>query len=206
MKLYGYIKMWLIIIFTLGMSMQCYAWLYDAGSAQHLSVGLNDNSEQKTVWAAALFSIDKDSYATEFGAALSKGAGPLGSGFTMYLAPGPSGLPDSSIASWTISPTDAILKYYYVQTQSPIFLQAGHVYALVFAPNDKDFYGSVSYSGKYGNYDLGTSDYGTSWYALPMPYRLCVRVDGYAVPEPSCFAVIIVGALGLVSLKRCHLS
>lgn len=193
---------YMIALFMLCIGSQSYAWLYDGGSEQRLSVGIKENDGTSTVWAAALFSVSKDSYATSFGAALAKGSGVDGTGFRMYLAPSPDGLPESTLGSWLISPTGPIPKYYYAQAESPIFLQAGHVYALVFTPSSSDFWGSISYSGKYGRYDLGSSDYGNSWYSLPLPYPLAIRVDGYYVPEPGSFAALAFGIIGVLGFRR----
>ena len=187
------------MLFFLCICNQCYAWLYDSGGAQNLSVGIKDSPQTSTVWVAALFSVNADSYATSFGAALSKGAG---TGFTMYLAPSPVGLPDSALASWLISPVGPNPKFYDVQAETPIFLQARHVYALVFTPGSEDFQGAVSYSGNYGRYDLGSSDYGNTWYSLPLSYPLCIRVDGYAVPEPGSLAAMIIGIGGVFAYRR----
>lgn len=169
----------------------CLAWLYDAGIAQYAGAMMKDGTS--TEWVAAPFSVDFDSRATQFGAALSRAYGPQGAGFTVELAEWVNGSPGETLSSWTVVPTSAALVYYY--WDAPEILLAsknkGHYYALVFKPNDPGLAGAISYSNKGGcYYGLG---YGSNsgWFMLQCP--VCIRVDGYQVPEACSFTVLVCG-------------
>lgn len=177
----------------------CSAWLYDAGIPQHLGAMLREGSSY--VWAAAPFAVEQDSWATSFGAALSRAFGPIDAGFTVYLTSTWSGLPESAMATWTVIPATASLEYYYFQPRAPMLLQAGTAYSLVFTPNDAGFAGAISYSAKPGSYyGWGSGDYGQTWTRLLYP--LCIRVDGYAVPEPGTWLALVAGTIGAALRRR----
>ena len=171
----------------------CWGWLFDGGVPQHAGAVVQEGTSLG--WAAAIFRVESDSYGTEFGLAVSRAAGPADAGFTVYLVGSLVDVENNAIASWTITPASPVLDYYFNYEGDPVFLQAGVGYALVAVPNHPDFIGAISYSPQ-GYYGWGSGDYGESWYMLPLP--LSVRVDGYAVPEPGCAAVWLLGCAGLV--------
>lgn len=187
----------LLIIILLVSGLPCFAWLYDGGIPQHLGAVMKDDTS--LVWAAAPFKVESDSRATSFGAALARAYGPVGAGFRVLLTEVTQGLPGSTMAEWTIVPTNSALTYYYVSPPKPIFLRASLSYALVFMPDTDGFAGTISYSPQ-GYYGWGTPDYGTTWNRMAFP--LCVRVDGSAVPEPASITSLILGLVGAGVLRR----
>lgn len=168
------------------------AWLYDAGIAQHAGVSISNGA-----WVLAPFEVESDCYATTFGAAVARGMGPTDAGFDVYLATAWSGLPGSAIVKLPqpLVPLDTQYVYYYGSLSEPVLLRAGTIYSLVLMPTSPNLLCSVSWSAKPGYYGWGTSDYGESWHRLALP--LCVRVDGYAVPEPPFIAVFLFSMLSL---------
>lgn len=175
------------------------AWLYDAGVEQHAGAQVNYGSNCE--WAAERFTVQSDCYATTFGAALARAE--IGVGFYMNLFTTWNGMPGAPIAklSQPLVPLGPIWTYYYGTLNTPVFLKANTLYALVLVPTSPDLLGSVSWGNKSGTYyGLGTSDHGDTWHQLEHP--LCVRVDGYAVPEPSSMAALIFAILGSSILKK----
>jgi hypothetical protein len=179
----------------------CSAYLYDCGIAQYAGAILKSGTS--TERAAEPFSVTRDAYATRFGAAIGRAYGPVGAGFTVDLTTWNSNQPGSIIESWTLVPTVVSLDYYYFEPTAPIALTgigSGAYYALVFTPNQDGFAGAVSYSNKGGCY------YGKGWNAnagwFTMQFPLCIRVDGYYVPEPGCLGVLACGLIGLGLRRR----
>ena len=147
------------------------------------------------VWACEPFEVASDAWATGFGAAIARVYGSGGMGFTVYLSSTLTDIPANALGHWTICPAGMTLQYVYAYTDAPIRLTGGVTYYLTFAPNSNNFSGSISWSVVHGHDGLGTGDYGKSWYALPLP--LCVRVDGYLVPEPGAWAGLVAGLVAL---------
>lgn len=179
----------------------CWAWVYDAGQAQHAGLTVEENTA--CVWVSAPFTVEVDSYATSFGAALARAMGPVDSGFNVYLTTSMSGLPGSAIAKLPqpLVPRSTQYTYYDGALDEPLLLQAGTVYALVLMPTSPDLMASISYGVKPGTYyGYGTGDHGKTWYKLAYP--VCVRVGGYAVPEPASLATLLPGFAIVVALRR----
>jgi hypothetical protein len=171
------------------------AWIYDGGDAQLAGVLMRTGSG--CVWQAAPFAVDADSYATGFGAAIGRAAGPTDAGIDVYLCTNPSGLPGSVIAQLPhpLVPLNSLYDYYDGLLDQPVLLKAGTPYYLVFAPTSPQLMSSVSFGVKQGAYcGMGSGDYGASWYAFAFP--LAVRVDGYAVPEPCSAVGLLFAGLG----------
>jgi hypothetical protein len=188
-----------IVLFLACAASPSSAWVYDAGIPQHLGTSLSNGQ-----WVAAPFTVESDCYATTFGAAIARAMGPKDAGFDVYLATTWSGLPESAIAKLPqpLIPLNTQYVYYYGSLSEPVLLKAGAVYSLVLIPTSPDLLCSVSWGAKPGTaYGWGTDDSKT-WYRLAYP--LCVRVDGYAAPEPSSIAVLLFSLLG-VGLVRARL-
>ena len=178
----------------------CFAWLYDGGQAGRSGVVVSDSTSP--VWACEPFTVPSDAWVTGIGAAIARVYGSGGMGFHVYLSSTLDDVPANAIGDWTICPTGMVLQYVYANTDTPIKLDAGVRYYLTFAPNSNNFSGVLSWSSVPGSYGLGTGDYGRTWYSLALP--LGVRVDGYFVPEPAAGVALIVGLLGLRTLRwRC---
>lgn len=180
----------------------CTAYIYDGGQPQHLGTQAKDNSSR--VWVAEPFQLPFDAYATSLGAALARGMGPTNAGYSawLYTLGTISHVPEVPLAQTTepLVPLNTQFVYYDCPLPSPIFLQAGALYALVLKPTDSTFVGSVSYGLVPGTYyGQGTGDYGKTWYRLEYP--LAVRIDGYFVPEPGASAVLLLGLIGLVKRR-----
>ena len=198
-----HIRLLCLCVTLLAVAAPCHAWLYDSGVPNLAGQILKDGSGVE--WVAAPFTVATDFYGTIFGAAIARGYGTPGAGFTMTLAtwrwtdyrPGPT------IDQWTITPVNTLLNYYYADAASPIYLRSDTTYCLVLAPNDPGFAGVISYTLKYGLYcGWGTSDHGASWALLP--YSVCIRVDGY-VPEPASLWALLAGLGGFgVFVPLCH--
>jgi len=179
----------------------CAAWLLDGGPTQHLGVQLKLNSSLE--WAAEPFTIPNDGYATSLGAAVARGMGPADAGFDIYLTATPYGLPGSAIAklSQPLIPLNTQYVYYYGNLDSPVFLAANTVYFVVLMPTSSSFIGSLSLSNTAGlYYGLGTGNDGETWYQLARP--VCVRVDGWYVPEPCSLAMVFSGVGVGLALRR----
>lgn len=176
------------------------AWLYDAGPEQRLGVSMSGYK-----WVAAPFTVDRDCYATSLGAAVARGFGPTDAGFDVYLTTTWSGLPGSAMArlDQPLVPTNTQYVYYYGSLKDPVLLRAGTIYSLVLARSSPDLVCSFSLGNKPGTIlAWGTSD-GQTWYELSRP--ICVRVDGYAVPEPPLMMVCLLSIFGLSTLvRRCR--
>ncbi|MHB9038578.1 MAG: choice-of-anchor R domain-containing protein [Armatimonadota bacterium] len=183
----------IIVALCLGViSTPCFAWLYDAGIAQHL--GLSIKADSNCEWVAAPFTVDYDCYATTLGAAVARAMGPVDAGLDVYLTTTWYGLPGSAIAklSQPLVPLNTQYVYYYGTLSAPVFLKAGTVYSLVLMPTSPLMTASISYGAKPGTYyGWKTADYGESWNRLTYP--VCVRVDGYAVPEPGTLCALASG-------------
>lgn len=190
----------IVIVLACAAGPSC-AWLYDAGIEQHLGTQLYNGQ-----WVAAPFTVASDCYATTFGAAVARGLGPIDAGFDVYLATSFSGLPDSAMVKLpkALVPLNTQYVYYYGSLSEPVFLKASTVYSLVLVPTSPSFLCSVSWGAVPGSYyGWGTNDSGKSWYQLAYP--LCVRVDGYAVPEPASIVVVLFSILALgIGLRRPH--
>ncbi len=179
----------------------CAAYLYDCGPAQY--AGAIVKLGTSTEWVCEPFSVERDAYATQFGAALGRTYGPTGAGFTVELSRWADGHPVDTIETWTVVPTIVSLVYYYWQPTFPIALSgvgSGAYYALTFKPNIEGFAGAVSYSNKGGCYYGQGWNSSIGWFNLQFP--LCVRVDGYYVPEPDCLAALGCGLISLPFLRR----
>jgi hypothetical protein len=153
-------------------------------------------------WVAEPFTVTQDSYATALGAAAGRAYGPTNAGFDAYLTATLSGLPGSELAKLPnpLVPLNTQYVYYDGGLSAPVLLNAGVVYYVVLMPSSPDFCGSVSWSTKSGSYyGLGTSDNGSHWGTLAYP--LCVRVDGYVVPEPGAMSAMLAGLLA-IGLRR----
>ncbi len=188
----------LIVLIVTAPSVSCWGdWIWDSGEPHNAGAMLQEGST--LVWAAAPFKVSQDAYATSYGAPAMRAMGPVGSGFTVYLTRDVYDVIGSALAVGTITPTSAVREYYYVDLDTPVFLEADEFYYLVFAPNGPGFYGGISYCLT-GYYAGGSSDYGQSWYTLPYP--LCIRVGGYAVPEPASLTVLSLVLLGIPMLPR----
>lgn len=149
------------------------------------------------VAAAAPFAVGHDSYLTSVGAAVARAFGPADAGFRVFLTRSLTTVPDLpqvALADWMLVPKTARLEYYYTPEGPPIFLEAGLIHYLVFVPTAQDFWGAVSWSLT-GFYGRGNADYGPDWRRLEYP--LCIRVDGYVIPEPSAATAAGLGLMGL---------
>jgi len=176
------------------MPARCMAWLFDGGQPQHAGVVVRDVAPP--VWVAAPIVLSSSADITQIGVAAAKAVGWAGMGYQVYLATDLWNVKSSAIATWTVSPSNPIFQYYYYyKPNSPVRLEGGKAYFLVFTPNSNNFSGSISWSASSGYLALGTPDYGTSWSKLARP--LCIRIDGNYVPEPSCAVCILVGILAL---------
>jgi hypothetical protein len=178
------------------------AYIYNGGEPQHLGTQVQDNSSR--VWVAEPFQLPFDAYATSLGAALARGMGPTNAGYSawLYTLGTVSHVPEVPLAQTTepLVPLNTQFTYYDCPLPSPVFLQAGTLYALVLKPTDSTFVGSVSYGIVPGTYyGQGTGDYGKTWYRLEYP--LAVRIEGYFVPEPGTSSVLLVGLIGLVKRR-----
>lgn len=176
-------------------SIPCLAWLYDGGIPQHLGAMMNYDS----VLDAAPLTVESDSYATVFGVALARAYGTAGGSFKVALTIASQGLPGSTIAEWTIVPTDGTLQYYYVSPVNPILLRANTSYALVFNINTDGFHGTIGCSPQ-GYYGWTSPDSGKTWGR--MLYPLSVRVDGAVVPEPTSVTALIFALMGTGALRK----
>lgn len=174
-------------------------WLFDAGPPQHAGAMVRDGSN--LVAAAAPFAVRHDSCLTSVGAAMARAFGPVDAGFRVYLTRSLTpvyDLPTAALAEWLLVPKTAQLEYYYADDGPPIFIEAGRIHYLVFVPTAQDFWGAISWS-LIGFYGRGNADYGPDWRYLEFP--LCIRVDGYVIPEPSTAAAACVGLLGLATRR-----
>ncbi|MEN6357673.1 MAG: hypothetical protein ABFD83_11390 [Armatimonadota bacterium] len=186
----------MITLCLLLISVPGWAWLFDGGS--YVGSGPSLNNGSTLFWAAAPFVLNSDSYAGEFGTALSRSS--LNTSFTVYLTPSLVNIAGSALAQWTISPTGPIMQYYYVQPDSPILLTGGKPYFLVVMPSNADSFGGISYSS-YGYYGFLSGDQGATWYKQAMPFA--VRVDGTVVPEPGGLSILAIGmGMLLAPLRR----
>lgn len=186
--------LWIAVVMTLAMACApCFAWLYNTGSVGRTSLGVSDTSS--TNWAAQPFAVASDAYVTGVGAAVGRGAGTASMGYNVYLTTTLSDIVANALGTWTISPVGPIPAYHDVQTDAPIKLNAGATYYLAFIPNSNNFVGSIALASPAGWHGLGTSNYGQTWGWLDLPF--CVRVDGYAAPEPASLAGLAVGLLGV---------
>lgn len=177
----------------------CSAWLYDGGIAQHLGVSVKSNSNCE--WVAVPFTVESDCYAITLGAAISRAMGPTDAGLDVYLSTTWSGLPDSAIAKLPkpLVPLNTQYNYYYGSLSAPVLLKGDATYSLVFMPTSSNLLASISFGAKQGSYyGWGTANDGQSWYKLAYP--LCVRVDGYAVPEPSSLTALACGLLPIAGV------
>jgi len=181
-----------VFLFIASASLPCRAWLFDGGS---IGSGFSLNNGTNIIWAAALFVVPSDSYATSFGTALSRMT--ADTSFDVYLTDSLQNIAGSAIAHWSIAPTGPILQYYYVQPANPIFLTGGKAYALAVMPSNADSYGAVASSNR-GYLGYLSSDQGANWYQQIVPFA--VRVDGTVVPEPCGFILITTG-LAILSRK-----
>ncbi|OFX13907.1 MAG: hypothetical protein A2Z18_07555 [Armatimonadetes bacterium RBG_16_58_9] len=188
----------IVVSAVLWLGTSCAAWLFDPN--QRLVAGPVVKSNSPVAWAASSFAIGIDAYATKFGAAMMKMSGPAGSGFTVSLTQSNHGIPDirRTLATWTMTPTGATPRYYYVDAETPILLRAHTPYSLVFKPNSDDFAGGLSWMQYAGVSGWASPDEGQTWNSLIFP--MCVQVDGYAVPEPSCLSAIGFGLAGMAAL------
>lgn len=181
-------------------STPCFAWLYDAGIAQHL--GLSIKADSNCEWVAAPFTVESDCYATTLGAAVARAMGPVDAGLDVYLTTTWSGLPDSAITKLPqpLVPLNTQYVYYYGMLSTPVFLKADTAYSLVLMPTSPLLMASISYGAKPGTYyGWKTADNGESWNQLSYP--VCVRVDGYAVPEPGTLCALASG-LAVLCVRR----
>lgn len=185
----------IISMVLLLMNVPCSAWIFDGGVESKLSVAIKNDTS--LVWAAAGFAIPSNSYATKFGLAMSRAA--EGSIFDVYLTEVVANVPGSNvIASWTLTPSNASPTYNYYMPETPILLNANTGYALVVKSITDESYGALAYS-TVGYTSWGSANYGASWNRLVLP--LCLRVDGYAVPEPAALCVLLSG-IGTLALRR----
>ncbi len=170
-----------------------FAWLYDAGPTQHLGADLSNGA-----WIAAPFTVPSDCYATTFGAAVARGMGPTGAGYDVYLTTTFAGLPATAIAKLPLPlvPLTTQWVYYDGALPEPVSLRKGVAYALVLIPNTPNLVGSISWGTKPGTYrSWRSTDGGLNWAEQTWP--VCVRIDGYYVPEPDS-AMALAWGLGLL--------
>lgn len=193
---------WLAVLTSLVSASPCRAWLYDGGPEQHAAVSVAEGTN--CVWVAQPFVLTSDCWATTFGAGIGRFQGPTDAGFDVYITTTLDGLPGSAMFKLPqpLVPKTAGFVYYYETIETPLFLNKDVAYAMVLMPSNPGFGGMVSLSAWSGYYGLGTGDYGQSWYYLARP--LCVRLDGYPVPEPASISLLLVGlcSIGLLR-KRC---
>ncbi|MCE5324313.1 hypothetical protein LLG46_13515 [bacterium] len=178
----------IITLCLLSIGIPGWAWLFDGGSYVGNGPSLNDGTT--LYWAAAPFVLDSDSYANNFGTALSRSV--QDTSFTVYLTPSLVDISTSALAQWTIFPTGPVMQYYYVQPENPILLTGGTPYFLVVMPSDADSYGGISYSYS-GYYGFLSGDQGETWYKQALPFSL--RVDGTLVPEPGGLSILVIGVI-----------
>ena len=187
------------IVFVLLWSISARADLiFDGGDPQRAGAVVREGSSVTAI--AAIFAVENDSMATSFGIAASRAMGPQNTGFTAYLMQNMTCRPDMAIESWEIVPSSTQFTYYFHQTQTPIQLKANVGYAVVLVPSTSDFVGGVSYSNSAGYYGWASPDQGASWLIQPRPF--CVRVEGYAVPEPASACVLIAGLMSICATVR----
>lgn len=188
-----------LVLAAAGISGPCHAWLYDGGTIFVSGIPVSDTASN--VWVTEPFILPQDSCVTAFGAAIARAFGAADMGFTAYLSDTLDDIPAHALATGTICPAGASYVYRYCYPDDSVRLNGGQMYFLSLAPNSNNFAGSVSFSYTVGAYyGQGSGDFGQTWSQVARP--LSIRLDGYVVPEPDAYLIVIAGLLGLSVLRR----
>jgi len=188
----------LVLLLALLACAPSFAWLYDGGIPQHAGPVIRDSGTPN--WVVQPFTLAADASVTGFSVAMGRILGSDAMGFKVFLTDTLVNAPTNAIAGWEMCPTRSVLEYYDHALDSPMILEQGHAYYLVFAPNNPNFWGSISYSQASGYYGWGSDDHGATWYRMAYPF--CVRVDGTYVPEPGVELGLAVGLIGAMLSRR----